>query len=143
MAFLIQIFTCFQTLYCGNLTNSCHSFFQSEFLCPICNKHGKVFSLKPNGWKDGRLRRLMPRQIYGLSGRVLLISRVYSCSVGQEINGHDHEQKSGRIPFLLSHKTGVTRELLEMFVSMVCNGLSFSQIYGRFARAATQASLVT
>ena len=109
-------------------------FFQSEFVCPICNKHGKVFSLKPNGWKDGRLRRLMPRQIYGLSGRVLLISRVYSCSVGHEISGHDPAilamiKSQGRIPFLLSHKTGVTRELLEMFVSMVRNGLSFSQIY--------------
>ena len=109
-------------------------FFQPEFLCPICNEHGKDFSLKPSGWKDGRLRRQMPRQIYGLSGRVLLISRVYSCSAGHEINGHDPAllamvKSQGRIPFLLSHKTGVTRELLEMFVSMVRNGLSFSQIY--------------
>ena len=59
---------------------------------------------------------------------------MYSCSVGHEINGHDPAilamiKSQGRIPFLLSRKTGVTRELLEMFVSMVRNGLSFSQIY--------------
>ena len=76
----------------------------------------------------------MPRQIFGISGRVLLISRVYSCSAGHEISGHDPVilaliKSHGRIPFLLSHKTGVTRQLLEMFVSMVRNGLSFSQIY--------------
>ena len=51
-------------------------FFQPEFLCPICDEHGKVFSLKPNGCEDGRLRRQMARQIYRLSGRVLLISSV-------------------------------------------------------------------
>lgn len=109
-------------------------FFQPELLCPICNENGRMISLKPSGWKDGRLRRQMPRQIFGISGRVLLISRVYSCSAGHEISGHDPAllaliKNHGTIPFLLSHKTGVTRQLLEMFVSMVRNGLSFSQIY--------------
>lgn len=109
-------------------------FFQPEFLCPICDEHGKVISLKPNGWKDGRLRQQMPRHIFSISGRVLLISCVYSCSAGHEINGHDLAvlamiTSQGRIPFLLSHKTGVTRKLLEMFVSMVLNGLSFSEVY--------------
>ena len=108
-------------------------FFQPEFVCPICNEDGKVISLKPIGWKDGRLNRQMPRQIYGMSGRVLLISRVYRCSAGHELSGHDPAilamiNSQGRIPFLLSHKTGVTRELLDMIVSMVRNGLSFSQI---------------
>lgn len=109
-------------------------FLQPEFLCPTCNEHGKAISLKPYGWKDGRLRRHTPRKICGIFGRVLLISRVYCCSLGHEINGHDPTllamiTSRGRIPFLLSHKTGVTRELLEMFVSMVRNGLSFSQIH--------------
>ena len=66
----------------------------------------------------------MPRQIYGMSGRVLLISRVYRCSAGHELSGHDPAilamiNSQGRIPFLFSHKTGVTRELLNMIVSMV------------------------
>ena len=75
----------------------------------------------------------MPRQITGISGRVLLISRVYSCSAGHEINGHDPSvlamiASTRRIPFIICHRTGLTRELLEMFVSMVRNGLSFAQI---------------
>ena len=58
---------------------------------------------------------------------------MYRCSAGHELSGHDPAilamiNSQGRIPFLLSHKTGVTRELLDMIVSMVRNGLSFSQI---------------
>ena len=132
MAFLSHIPMYFQMLYYGNRTNSCRTFFNPN-LCPICNEDGKVISLKPIGWKDGRLRRQMPRQIYGMSGRVLLISRVYRCSFGHELSDHDPAilamiNSQGRIPFLLSHKTGVTREILDMIVSMVRNGLSFSQI---------------
>ena len=109
-------------------------FLPGDFFCPICNEHGMPVLLKPKEWKDGRLRRLMPRQITGISGRFLLISRVYSCSAGHEINGHDPSVlamigSTRRIPFILSHRTGVTRELLDMFVSMVRNGLSFAQIH--------------
>lgn len=76
----------------------------------------------------------MPRRIYGLSGIVLLISRVYSCRAGHEVNGHNPAvlamiQSSGRIPFLLSHRAGVMKELLEMIVSMVRNKQSFTQIH--------------
>lgn len=105
-----------------------------EFLCPNCNKDGKAISLIPDGWKDGRLRRHTPRKMYGLFGKVLLLSRVYCCSAGHEINGHDPiilamiTSRVG-IPYLLSHKSGVTKELLDLFVSMVRNGLSFSQIH--------------
>lgn len=58
---------------------------------------------------------------------------MYCCSAGHEINGHDPIilamiTSRVRIPFLLSHKSGVTKELLDLFVSMVRNGLSFSQI---------------
>lgn len=51
----------------------------SEFLCPICNEDRTTNHLRPSGWKDGRASRHMPRRIYGLSGMVLLISRVYNC----------------------------------------------------------------
>lgn len=107
-------------------------FFQTQFLCPSCVEQGNNNILKSSGWKDGRATRHMPRRIYGLAGIVLLISRVYTCRAGHEINGHDPAiliKCYGRIPFLLSHKTGVTRELIEMFVSMVRNGLSFAQVH--------------
>lgn len=109
-------------------------FLPPEFLCPNCNEDGKAISLIPNGWKDGHLRRHTPRKMYGLFGKVLLLSRVYCCSAGHEINGHDPIilamiTSRVRIPFLLSHKSGVTKELLDLFVSMVRNGLSFSQIH--------------
>lgn len=92
-------------------------FLPPDFFCPICNEHGTAVLLKPKGWKDGRLRRLMPRQITGISGRFLIISRVYSCSAGHEINGHNPSVlamigSTRRIPFILSDRTGVTRELL-------------------------------
>ena len=64
-------------------------FLPPDCFCPICNEHGTAVLLKPKRWKDGHLRRLMPRQITGISGRVLLISCVYSCSAGHEINGHN------------------------------------------------------
>ena len=84
-------------------------FLPADFFCPICNEHGIAVLLKPKGWKDGRLRTLMRRQITGISGRVLLISRVYSCSAGHKINGHDPSvlamiASTRRIPFILSHR---------------------------------------
>lgn len=83
---------------------------------------------------DGRLRRHTPRKMYGLFGKVLLLSRMYCCSDGHETNGHDPIiltmiTSRVKIPFLLCHKSGVTKELLDLFVSIVRNGLSSSQIH--------------
>ena len=78
-----------QMLLCGEPHQHLVQFLPPDFFCPICSEQGIAVLLKPKGWKDGRVRRLMPRQITGISGRVLLISRVYSCSAGHEINGHD------------------------------------------------------
>ena len=48
---------------------------------------------------------------------------VYSCSAGHKINGHDSSVlvmigSTRGIPFIRSHRTGVTRELLEMLAGL-------------------------
>ena len=108
-----------------------HNF--AEVNCPRCEENTNF--LRAVGWKDGRLQRDSPRSIYGNSGIVLIISRKYCCRKGHEIAGHDQAildmfPVKSVIPFILTHKSGVTTELMENLVSMIRNGLSFVQVQG-------------
>lgn len=106
--------------------------FTNDVKCPRCKD--SVNFLKPVGWKDGRLRRHTPRTIFGKTGVVLVVSREYLCCKGHEVSAHHPEilemfPLQSMIPFILSHKSGMTRELLEEIIAMIRNKLSFVQVH--------------
>jgi hypothetical protein len=89
-------------------------------VCPVCAE-GAVHSslLAPIGWLDGSSDNAQPRKIHDSHGITLLVSRVYRCSYGHDILGHDplilKNLPQPMIPFLLWHKTGVMKQLVDDF----------------------------
>ena len=106
--------------------------FKEGFTCPHY-EHGHLRSqLSPCKWKDGRRERDMPRQIYCINGPVLIVSRVYRCTQGHEIAGHDPRLldsiPSGDIKFHLSHKSGFTSELCSLVFALASGGQALNEI---------------
>lgn len=85
--------------------------------CPREACSGKKSFLRAVGWKDGKTERDNPRRLYGLTSPVILVSRIYRCQLHKhEVIAHDGDVlmqllNRDRFPFLLSHVTGMTREL--------------------------------
>ena len=108
------------------------SFLLSVVVCAVCKAAGNNSGLIPSRWQDGSSERHQPRKIHDSRGIVLLVSRVYKCVRGHEILGHDpsvllcvpkHLQ-----PFLLWHKTGVTKQLVEDISTFVETGIPILSI---------------
>lgn len=106
--------------------------FRGNMFCPHddhCEGRSVLYPLK---WKDGRTDRDMPRQLYGTNGPVLLVSRVYRCSLGHEIVGHDARLLESIPPgdetFYLSHKMGITSDLCSLVFSLASSGQTFNEI---------------
>ena len=106
--------------------------FDTGFTCPHY-EHGHLNSiLTPCKWKDGMSERDLPRQIYCVNGPVLLVSRVYRCTEGHEIAGHDprilESIPSGDLKFYLGHKLGFTPELCSLVFALASSGQPFHEI---------------
>ncbi|CAB3984751.1 Hypothetical predicted protein [Paramuricea clavata] len=84
-------------------------------------------------WQNGRNTNAMPRLVHGIDGVVLLVSRVYLCSSGHRYLSHD-ERLLGRlpsqnhIPFILSHRSGLTIQCLSLVVSLISKGNKISTV---------------
>ena len=109
-----------------------HHCFKNGFTCPHYD-HGHLTSiLTPCKWKDGKSDRDMPRQIYCVNGPMLLVSRVYRCTQGHEIAGHDprllENIPPGDIKFHLGHKLGFTAELCSLIFALASSGQPFNEI---------------
>ena len=66
-------------------------------------------------WQNGQNTNSLPRLIHGIDGIVLLASRMYVCSSGHRFLSHDERILSrfpsqAQIPFLLSHRSGLTMQ---------------------------------
>ena len=93
--------------------------------CPLCN-----VSLTGMRWTDASTASLNPRKLYGIESTVLLLSRMYRCSMCKtSFLAHDarilcqgHPQS---VPFVLLHKSGFTRALVDMIHGLVRQGMSF------------------
>ena len=102
--------------------------------CPREACSGKDSFLRAVGWKDGKTARNNPRRLYGLTCPVMLVSRIYRCQLHHhEILSHDSEVlqqllEVDRQPFILSHITGITRELQTTISSYILSGLAFSDV---------------
>lgn len=106
--------------------------FKNGFTCPHY-EHGNLSRILARcKWKDGKSERDMPRQIYCVNGPVLLVSRVYRCTQGHEIAGHDprllERILSGDIKFHLGHKLGFTAELCSLVFALASGGQTFHEI---------------
>ena len=114
--------------------------FDSGFCCPHESHEGEaVAQLKPRKWKYGRSERDGPRKLYGRDSVVLLVSRVYVCPQGHEIPAHDPRilnslPNDKNIPFILSHKSGVTIGFMNQVNSLASSGMNFSEIEKYFAQ---------
>lgn len=101
----------------------------------LCNKecHSNCCApLIPKRWKNGQSEKDAPRHLYGKECFVLLVSRVYICGDGHEILAHDpwivDKIPLESVPFYLSHKSGVTRKLVSLIISLASSGLTFAEV---------------
>lgn len=113
------------------------SFFrQSPILCPVCQKDGVMSALtSTDKWRGGRNARsaTQPRLIYGIDCPVLLVSKVYKCPNGHsEIPANDPDIikriPQSHLPFMLTHKSGLTTELLLYVEDLIDSGVSIGAI---------------
>lgn len=102
--------------------------------CPKEACKGRNSLLRAVGWKDGKTERSNPRRLYGLTTPVVLVSRVYRCQLNNhEVVAHDGHIlmqlcKTDRPPFILSHLSGITRDVQTAISSFVLSELTFSGI---------------
>lgn len=108
-------------------------FLLTDLHCPVCTTAGfSSVSLSPSRWQCGNSERTQPRKILSAKGVVLLVSRVYKCTHGHEIIGHDPGIIScinpWLVPFHLWHKTGVTKELVDEISILMDSGIPIVSI---------------
>ena len=109
--------------------------FTVELSCPHCLTTGIANQLRATRWKDGKTSYDQPRKLYCIQRHVLLVSRVYRCTNGHQILANDPwlleitETKTSReIPFVLFHKSGVTRDLFLYIFTHVQAGVKLTDI---------------
>jgi hypothetical protein len=90
--------------------------------------------LRPVRWKNGANSGNVPRTLFDCNkGSTFLVSRVYRCPRNHEILAHDENilklfPQRDRLPFILSHIGGLTRELYDYIISHSSCGFKISQI---------------
>jgi len=103
--------------------------FSSGLTCTKCDSY-----VKPRGWKDGRSDHDKPRELFDIDRKVYLVSRIYVCPSDHRNIAHDSNilkrinPHANLIPFLLSHKVGITISLQELISCHIDSGLRVAQI---------------
>lgn len=102
-------------------------------LCPSCQEKNIEEHLHPICWKDCSNDYDQPRLLFGLRNDVLLVGRVYFCRNKHQILSHDQGILSQvkadfQPPFVLFHKSGVTRELCRFFISHISAGMTIADV---------------
>ena len=106
--------------------------------CPRCDLPDVC--LRPVHWKDGRNERNAPRLLFARNGVTYLVSRVYRCCNGHEVVAHDNSILQSfpckeHLPFLLSHVSGITRDLYKDIILYSSTGMKIEQIECLIAQA--------
>ncbi|KXJ14702.1 hypothetical protein AC249_AIPGENE5021 [Exaiptasia diaphana] len=116
-----------------------------DFCCPFCQllcpKESPM--AETTIWKDGSSKKRHPRTIYDTNGQVMLVSRVYRCTVNKQhtiVASHpsimDHLRKKNVIVlFELTHQTGYTLALAEALCSCIDSGMTFRKAEELFKRS--------
>ena len=88
--------------------------------------------LKHWKWKDGSKDRDASRKLFCIQECVLLVSSVYLCERNQIIS-HDPQilsevRKHIQIPFVLCHKSGVTKDLFDFISTSIQTGMTIDDL---------------
>ena len=99
-----------------------------QLTCPTCRS-----ALKHWKWKDGSKDKDTPRKLFCLQERVLLVSSVYLCERNHQVISHDPQilnevRKHGQIPFVLFHKSGVTKDLFDYISISIQTGITIEDL---------------
>ena len=84
-------------------------------------------------WQNGLKQRYNPRCLYGVRGLVVLVCQIYYFPKGHFLVISDARllanfPEKTCIPFVLFHRSGLTRELMHMIFNLASLGSSFSDI---------------
>ena len=105
-----------------------HLFFKTGLECAKNDCKSRVHLLRWNvGHSDGR----SPRLLHELNYIVLLLPAVYECDDGHEIVSTDpyilnQFPEEEFIPFILFHRSGITRNFARTLIALCIEGLSFT-----------------
>ena len=100
----------------------CHCFEQSCTLPLTCMR-----------WLDASKPRYMPRSVYGLNGVVLIVAQILHCRNGHQVTTCDARilnkfSDRAYLPFILFHRSGLTRELSQLIFTQASLGTPFKDI---------------
>ena len=81
-------------------------------------------------WNDGSSPSRQPRTLHGIDNIVILVSAVYLCDNRHKLLANDELilerfPSSTMIPFILLHRTGFTRGVVDMCMSLCRRGINF------------------
>lgn len=84
-------------------------------------------------WKDGYTDRDMPRTLFCIQERVLLVSSIYLCERNHQVLSHDPTilnkvRNHRQIPFVLFHRSGVTRDLFDYISITIQTGINIEDV---------------
>ena len=103
-------------------------FFQGSTQCPKVNC---TKAIHLHQWNTGHSDGHHPRLLHDLNYMVLLVPALYACDNGHQTLATDpyilqQFPEAEHIPFILFHRSGVTREFARVILGLSIEGLSFS-----------------
>ena len=107
---------------------------ETKLLCPLCKRAGLHHDLVDSDqWKNGKTARLQPRIIHDVASPILLVSKLYTCGNGhREIAACDpdlvNQLPDAFVNFVTSHKSGLTKSLIQVCEQLMDKGLSLRSI---------------
>ena len=121
-----------------------HTFFENGLRCPRDDCISKVHLYR---WNAGQNGGHCPRLLHEIRCVILLVPAVYKCDNGHELLSTDPYilgkfPEGEYIPFILFHRSGITREFGRTIISLTLEGLTFSAIE-RFIRRRRSENIVS
>ena len=110
-----------------------------KIICPHCEEDRREeFLLTSTGeWECGQSTGKHPRVIWDNSWYCALVGRIYRCQNGHSITSYHagvlKQLDIKKLPFVLSHKCGLTRSAYDTIIRLVENGNNFSVIEAIYA----------
>ena len=100
----------------------------------LCAEDGRCSLLSRgsvNEWNNARKDRSNPRMLFDVESPVLLVSKVYKCEHGHDIPAsyfHDTSEDYTCVPFVLTHRSGMTMRLADEIEDLLDRGLAISAV---------------
>ena len=105
-----------------------------KLYCRLCAEDGRCSLLSRgsvNEWNNARKDRSNPLMLFDVESPVLLVSKVYKCEHGHDIPAgyfHDTSEDYTCVPFVLTHRSGMTMRLSNEIEDLLDRGLAISAV---------------